>query len=136
MGALDSELFIHGLTFDAVPVGAVAAMEVQGFIMENDLLKNVKNQGDYLGKSLRDNLSGHPNVGDIRGQGLFLGIELVEDKVTKNPFNPELRVAHKIVNLAKSPEFNMTFYPGVGTVDGVKGTTLLLHLHLPSQSKM
>ena len=71
MGALDSELFIHGLTFDAVPVGAVAAMEVQGFIMENDLLKNVKNQGDYLGKSLRDNLSGHPNVGDIRGQGLF-----------------------------------------------------------------
>ena len=66
----------------------------------------------------------------------FLGIELVEDKVTKNPFNPELRVAHKIVNLAKSPEFNMTFYPGVGTVDGVKGTTLLLHLHLPSQSKM
>ena len=94
--------------------------------MENDLLKNVKNQGDYLGKSLRDNLSGHPNVGDIRGQGLFLGIELVEDKVTKNPFNPELRVAHKIVNLAKSPEFNMTFYPGTGTVDGVNGDHIII----------
>ena len=71
MGALDSELFIHGLTFDGMPVGAVAALKVQQYIIDNDLLDNVKKQGDYLGQKLRAKLSDHPHVGDIRGVGLF-----------------------------------------------------------------
>ena len=78
-GALQTEQFIHGLTFDAVPVGAVAALKVQQIILDNKLLDNVKKQGDYLGKNLKAKLSGHPNVGDIRGQGLFWAIEFVKD---------------------------------------------------------
>ena len=71
MGALDSELFIHGLTYDGMPAGAVAALKVQQFIKDNDLLDNVKKQGDYLGQQLKAKLSDHPHVGDIRGVGLF-----------------------------------------------------------------
>lgn len=54
-----------------MPVGAVAALNVQLFIKDNNLLDNVKKQGDYLGKSLKNKLGDHPNVGDIRGVGLF-----------------------------------------------------------------
>ena len=68
---LKTEQFIHGLTFDAVPVGAVAALKVQQIIADNDLLDNVKKQGDLLGRSLKAKLGNHPNVGDIRGVGLF-----------------------------------------------------------------
>ena len=125
-GALNSNQFIHGLTFDAVPVAAVAALEVQKWIKKTDLLSNVQKQGDYLGNSLRNNLSDHPNVGDIRGVGLFLAIEFVKDKETKEPFNSELHISQKIVNLAKSSEFNMTFYPGAGTVDGIKGDHIII----------
>ena len=125
-GALQTEQFIHGLTFDAVPVGAVAALKVQQIILDNKLLDNVKKQGDYLGKNLKAKLSGHPNVGDIRGQGLFWAIEFVKDTETKEPFNSKLGVSQQIVDLAKSPKFNMTFYPGAGTVDGVNGDHIII----------
>ena len=68
---MKSEQFIHGLTFDAIPTGAVAALKVQQFIKDNDLVSNVKKVGNYLGKELKTKLSDHPHVGDIRGKGLF-----------------------------------------------------------------
>ena len=123
---LKTEQFIHGLTFDAVPVGAVAALKVQEIIEKDFLLDNVKNQGDYLGERLTKELGNHPNVGDIRGKGLFWGLEFVKNKETKEPFDSKLGVSHKIVHLAKSPEFNMTFYPGTGTVDGVNGDHIII----------
>ena len=123
---LKTEQFIHGLTFDAVPVGAVAALKVQQIIEDDSLLDNVKNQGDYLGERLKEELGNHPNVGNIRGIGLFWGIEFVENKETKEPFDSKLGVSHQIVHLAKSPEFNMTFYPGTGTVDGVNGDHIII----------
>lgn len=63
--------FIHGLTYDAAPVGAVAALMVQKVIRDNELLDNVKKQGTYLGQELKAKLGGNPIVGDIRGVGLF-----------------------------------------------------------------
>lgn len=68
---LKSEMFIHGLTFDANPAGAAAALKVQQIVYDTDLLSNVQKQGDYLGKLLKTKLSDHPHVGDIRGKGLF-----------------------------------------------------------------
>jgi adenosylmethionine-8-amino-7-oxononanoate aminotransferase len=68
---LKSEQFIHGLTFDAAPIGAVAALAVQQVIQENNLLDNVSKLGVYLEESLKNKLGDHPNVGDIRGKGLF-----------------------------------------------------------------
>ena len=107
-------------------VGAVAALRVQQFIKDNDLLDNVKKLGVILGKELKTKLSDHPQVGDIRGEGFFWALEFVKDKETKEPFDSKLCVSRRIVDLAKSPEFNMTLYPGAGTVDGVKGDHIII----------
>lgn len=104
--------FVHGQTYEGMPATAVGALEVQKFIQDNNLLENVSLQGAYLGERLKALLGNHPNVGDIRGQGLFWGIEFVKDKVTKEPFDPKLEVAKKIVDLAFSPQFKLLIYYG------------------------
>lgn len=83
-------------------------------------------QGEYLGQLLKQLLGGHSNVGDIRGKGLFWGLEFVKDKVTKEPFGLQLGVAQKIHELALSEPYNMTVYPGTGTADGVSGDHVML----------
>jgi adenosylmethionine-8-amino-7-oxononanoate aminotransferase len=118
--------FIHGLTYQAMPIQAAAALEVQRIIREDKLLKNVTKRGTTLGKLLKSSLDEHPNVGDIRGQGLFWGIEFVKDKKTKQPFAPEVGISQKILELALSDQFNMTFYPGTGSVDGIQGDHIIL----------
>ena len=104
--------FVHGQTYEGMPVTAAGALEVQKFIQDNNLLENVSLQGAYLGERLKALLGGHPNVGDIRGGGLFWGIEFVKDKITKEPFNPKLEVAKKIVDLAFSTQFKLAIYYG------------------------
>lgn len=121
-----SEQFIHGQTYQAMPVQAAAALEVLRIIRRNELMENVTKQGVYLEKGLRAVLSDHPNVGDIRGKGLFWGIEFVKDKATKEPFDPKYGIAQKILDLAISPTFNMTVYPGTGSVDGVCGDHIII----------
>jgi adenosylmethionine-8-amino-7-oxononanoate aminotransferase len=118
--------FIHGLTYQAMPVQAAAALEVQRIIREDKLMENVSKQGTYLGERLKVLLSNHPNVGDIRGKGLFWGLEFVKNKTTKEPFRPEDTVAQKIMELAISHPYNMTVYPGTGTVDGRRGDHIIL----------
>ena len=118
--------FIHGQTYQAMPVQAAAALEVLRIIIENNLLENVSKQGAYLEKCLKAELSDHPYVGDIRGRGLFWGIEFVKDKITKEPFDPQLGVAQKISALSISPKYNMTVYPGTGSADGVRGDHIII----------
>ena len=104
--------FVHGQTYEGMPATAVGALEVQKFIQDNNLLENVSIQGAYLGERLKALLGHHPNVGDIRGRGLFWAIEFVKDKGTKEPFYPKLEVAKNIVDLAFSPEFHLAIYYG------------------------
>lgn len=118
--------FIHGLTYQAMPIQAAAALEVQRIIREENLLEMVTRRGTALGALLKKFLAEHPNVGDIRGGGLFWGIEFVKDKRTKQPFPPEVGISQKILELAISPQFNMTFYPGTGSVDGIQGDHIIL----------
>lgn len=118
--------FVHGQTYQSMPVQAAAALEVQRIIREDKLMNNVIKQGAYLEKRLKAVLGDHPNVGDIRGRGLFWGLEFVKDKMTKEPFDSKLGVAQKILDLAISPPFNMTVYPGTGTVDGVRGDHIII----------
>ncbi|KAF7948977.1 hypothetical protein EAE96_008155 [Botrytis aclada] len=118
--------FIHGQTYQGMPVQAAAALEVQRIIRQHDVLDNVRTQGAYLGKLLKQRLSDHPNVGDIRGKGLFWGIEFVKDKKSKVAFEPKLSIAQKIHDLAISHPYNMTMYPGTGTVDGMCGDHIML----------
>ena len=118
--------FVHGHTYQAMPVQAAAALEVQKIVQEENLVDNVKTQGLYLEKCLRSLLADHPNVGDIRGRGLFWGLEFVKDKKTKEPFNPKLNVAQRLHDTALAAPFNMTLYHGTGTADGVRGDHIII----------
>lgn len=118
--------FVHGQTFQGMPILASAALEVQKILREDNLLENVRTQGTYMEEQLKLLLGNHPNVGDIRGKGLFWGIEFVRDKETKEPFDPKLGMAQRVLDCAISPPHNMCVYPGGGTVDGKSGDHIIL----------
>jgi adenosylmethionine-8-amino-7-oxononanoate aminotransferase len=121
-----SGAFVHGQTYQGMPVQAAAALEVQRINRKDNLIDNVRVQGALLEKTLKELLGDHPNVGDIRGKGLFWGLEFVKDKATKEPFDPKLQVAQQVHDTAISEPFNMTMYPGTGTMDGVRGDHIIL----------
>jgi adenosylmethionine-8-amino-7-oxononanoate aminotransferase len=73
---------------------------------------------------LRAAMGGHPHVGDIRGRGLFWGVELVRDRADKQPFDPALRLHARIK--AEAMAEGLMLYPMGGTVDGRYGDHVLL----------
>ncbi|KAK1448064.1 aminotransferase [Colletotrichum cuscutae] len=77
--------------------------------------------GERLGAALRAALGGHPNVGDIRGRGLMWAVEFVKDKTTKQPFPAEDTISARISQTGLSEPWNVYFYPGAGTADGISG---------------
>ncbi|KAK0384515.1 hypothetical protein NLU13_8601 [Sarocladium strictum] len=113
-------VFSHAHTYQGHPVGCAAALEVQRIIREGNLIQNVHENGEYLGKLLQEQLGDHPYVGDVRGRGFFWSLEFVEDKKTKEPFPPSAGIAKK-VHLAALDHVGISFYPGMGTKDGVAG---------------
>jgi adenosylmethionine-8-amino-7-oxononanoate aminotransferase len=119
-----SGLFQHGHTYIGHALAASAALAVQKVIARDGLLAKVRSDGEYFETALRGALSGHPHVGDIRGRGFFRGVELVEDRATKRPFDPELSL-HARVKAAAMRRGLMT-YPMGGTIDGRLGDHVLL----------
>jgi len=119
-----SGFFQHSHTYMGHPVACAASLAVMTAIFERDLLGNVSEMGDYLAAQLDEALGQHPHVGDIRGRGLFRGIELVKDRETKEPFDPGLKINAKIKKAAF--EDGLICYPMGGTIDGVKGDHVLL----------
>ncbi len=122
--AQGSGFFQHGHTYMGHPMAAAAANAVLSEIEERDLLAAVRRQGELLDRSLRERLGQHPHVGDIRGRGLFRGVELVEDRGTKRPFDPALRLHARIKALAF--DAGLICYPMGGTIDGRLGDHVLL----------
>ena len=114
----------HGQTYNAHPVGCAAALAVQQIIREEDLLERVKVAGVRLSALLASRFGTHPNVGDIRGRGLLLAMELVADRATKAPFDPTLTLHQR----ARDEAFarGLLIYPGGGTADGRAGDHILL----------
>ena len=105
-------------------IGCAAALAVQRIVQREHLLDRVQQAGSRLRAALTSRFGNHPNVGDIRGRGLLLALELVADRATKTPFDPELRIHQR----AKSEAFDrgLLIYPGGGTVDGRSGDHILL----------
>ncbi|HEY6870466.1 MAG TPA: aminotransferase class III-fold pyridoxal phosphate-dependent enzyme, partial [Novosphingobium sp.] len=93
-------LFGHGFTYSAHPVGAAAALAALKLIDELKVVDNVADVGPYLLQGLRDRLGQHAHVGDIRGQGLMLGIELVQDRGTKDSFPMANRTGRQVLKSA------------------------------------
>jgi hypothetical protein len=119
-----SGAFQHGFTYIGHPAACAGALAVQQAIEREELLARVRAQGQALRRDLLDLCWQHPNVGDLRGRGLFLGIELVADRASKRPFDPELGLAARIKRAAL--EAGLICYPGGGTADGTRGDHVLL----------
>lgn len=118
--------FSHGQTYQAHPVGAAAATAVQKIIMQPGCMPRVRDLGSLLESGLRDRLMDKWYVGDIRGKGLFWGIEFVKDKETKEPFDAGLQVAMNIHKLGMQEPHMISLYPGTGSVLGTSGDFVLL----------
>ena len=119
-----SGVFQHGHTYMGHPVAAAAALAVQEVIRRDNLLANVASMGKLLDRRLREEFAGHPNVGDIRGRGLLVAVELVADRSSKRSFDPSRRL-HALIK-SKAMERGLMVYPMGGTVDGVNGDHVLL----------
>jgi adenosylmethionine-8-amino-7-oxononanoate aminotransferase len=119
-----SGMFQHGHTYIGHPVAAAAALAVQRVIKRDGLLEAVRENGAYLSRRLCEALGSHPHVGDIRGRGLFWGVELVEDRASKKPFDPSLKLHARIK--AEAMRRGMLCYPMGGTIDGHLGDHVLL----------
>jgi adenosylmethionine-8-amino-7-oxononanoate aminotransferase len=119
-----SGLFQHGHTYIGHPVAAAAALAVQEVIQRDGLLARVRERGATLAQLLRERLGEHPNVGDIRGRGLFMGVELVADRASKATFDPGSRVHARVKKRAMA--HGLMCYPMGGTIDGRHGDHVLL----------
>ena len=119
-----SGLFQHGHTYLGHAVACAAALAVQRVIQRDGLLDQVKSRGQALQTLLLDAFGDHPHVGDIRGRGLFWGIELVVDRGTKQWFDPARRLHARIKSEAMAE--GLMVYPMGGTVDGRCGDHVLL----------
>ena len=119
-----SGFFQHGHTYLGHPMAAAGSLAVMETLLDDNLLAQVPMQGDKLQTALQQALGTHPHVGDLRGRGLFRGIELVKDRASKAPFDPAQAVHKKI----KAAAFNLGLlcYPMGGTLDGRRGDHILL----------
>ena len=116
--------FQHGHTYIGHPVACAAALAVQQVIERDRLLDAVKALGGRLSAQLHAAFDHHPQVGDIRGRGLFMAIELVEDRTSKQPFDPALRLHARIK--AEAMARGLMVYPMGGTIDGQAGDHVLI----------
>ena len=121
--ASGSGFFQHGHTYMAHPVAAAAGLAVLRAILDRGLLPQVQTMGAKLEKALISTFAQHPNIGDIRGRGLFWGLEIVQDRETKEPFDPANGIAGKIKKAAF--EEGLICYPMSGTRDGKFGDHVL-----------
>ncbi|WP_306715587.1 aspartate aminotransferase family protein [Burkholderia dolosa] len=119
-----SGFFQHGHTYMGHASACAAALEVQRVIAEERLLDNVKARGEQLRALLRERYDAHPHVGDVRGRGLFVGVELVRDRDSKTTFDPALKLHASIKREAM--QRGLMVYPMGGTVDGVRGDHVLI----------
>ena len=103
---------------------AAAGCAVLEAIISRGLVARVRKMGERFDQALKERLGEHPHVGDIRGRGLFRGVELVADRVTKTPFDPGKRLAANIKKAAFAQ--GLICYPTSGTRDGVNGDHILL----------
>ncbi len=119
-----SGMFQHGHTYIGHPVACAAALAVQRVIQRDGLLEQVRARGKGLRERLNAAFGAHPQVGDIRGRGLFQAIELVRERASKQPFDPALKLHARIK--AQAMAQGLMVYPMGGTIDGAQGDHVLL----------
>ncbi|HLA15463.1 MAG TPA: aminotransferase class III-fold pyridoxal phosphate-dependent enzyme [Candidatus Limnocylindrales bacterium] len=116
--------FVHGFTYSHHVVGAAVAAEVLRIIEAESLVEASATKGEVLRAALEERLADHPNVGEIRGRGLLVGIELVAERESREPFPRAAKVTERVVAAAK--ERGVLLYSATGNADGTDGDQLLL----------
>jgi len=119
-----SGFFQHGHTYLGHPTACAAALAVITTLLDEQLIGRVQVQGAKLKAALEDRFGTHPHIGDIRGCGLFLGMEFVADRATKTPFDPA-EARHRAFKAAAF-EAGLICYPMGGTIDGRHGDHVVL----------
>ncbi|GGK78743.1 aspartate aminotransferase family protein [Amphritea balenae] len=122
--AQGSGFFQHGHTYMAHPTACAAALAVQHTIEQDQLLSRVRKLNKQITGNLNEMFNEHPYVGDIRGRGLLLGIELVADRETKQPL-PAGSNIHQLIKQC-AMQRGLMCYPMAGTIDGKQGHHILL----------
>ena len=119
-----SGFFQHGHTFMGHATAVAASLATLSVIEEQNLLENVRVRGASLLHGLQDALASHPNVGDVRGRGLFIGVEFVANYDTKAPLDPGSKYHNRVQKAAM--QRGLMVYGMGGTVDGRIGDHVLL----------
>ena len=122
--AAGSGFFQHGFTYIGHATACAAGLAVQRTIEREGLLENVRQQGAALRALLEERFGNHDHIGDIRGRGLFMGLELVAERTSREPFDPEIMLHSRIK--AEAMARGLMCYPGAGTIDGTRGNHILL----------
>jgi adenosylmethionine-8-amino-7-oxononanoate aminotransferase len=110
--------FAHGHTYGSHPVSCAVGLAVLDYVEKHKLVERSANLGKYFHEELNE-LYDHPTVGDIRGMGIFSGIEFVKDKATKKPFQASVAYHRRVLEYCFDK--GLLVYPGLATVDGVTG---------------
>ena len=121
---IDGGGFVHGFTFSHSIGGATVGREVLRILREEGLVDASAVKGQVLKSLLRGHLGDHPHVGDIRGRGLLVGVELVADRETRAPFPRSMKLTEAVVGAAR--DRGLLLYSGTGNADGTNGDTILL----------
>ena len=116
--------FVHGFTYSHHAVAAAVGRAVLRRIHEDGLVERSRAQGELLLKELSGALAEHPNVGDVRGLGLMIGVELVGDRTSARPFPRSDRVTERVVGAAR--EGGLLLYSSTGCADGTNGDLVML----------
>ena len=116
--------FINAYTTAGNPVSCAAVLAVIDIIEKEGLVERSARSGEYLHQQAREKLSHHATVGDIRGKGMLLGIELVKDKKTREPFDPALLASSRVHQRAM--ENGCMVYPVSGVIQGVGGDEIMM----------
>jgi hypothetical protein len=116
--------FVHGFTYSHHAVGSAVAGEVLRILEDEGLVEASAVKGERLQAVLRARLGGHPNVGEIRGRGLLIGVELVADRDSRAPFSRANRVTEAVLRAAR--DSGLLLYSGTGLADGTNGDAIVL----------
>ncbi|MCC7163802.1 MAG: aspartate aminotransferase family protein [Anaerolineae bacterium] len=116
--------FDHIFTYSANPLSAAVGLAVLDIVEQENLTQNAAEVGAYTLELLSD-LQKHPTVGDVRGLGLMIGIEFVQDKGTREPLPTDLRFSKQLG--LRALDKGLVTYPGAGSVDGKRGDHVSLY---------
>ena len=116
--------FVHGFTYSHQPTAAAVAREVLRILEAEGLVEASAAKGERLLALLRARLGDHPAVGDVRGRGLMVGVELVRDRGSKVPYPRAARLAEAVLRIAR--ERGLLLYSGTGNADGIDGDIVLI----------